>query len=123
MLDVLVLPGGNGKVFWSYLPVHAGLSFPFIDRLTATAYGTLNWLGIAGESYEPFVNTGPTYHKDEAGNELTSYNYSGVFIVPGIKTGVLFKTADDFELELSYKGYWFKDRYLNSLGVGIVAPI
>jgi hypothetical protein len=121
-MDCVAVFGDNFGNFLGLFPLHAGFWFPVGNRITATAEGWLYWLGGADEKYEPLLNTGLQYSTDEAGNESGSYN--GVFITPGIKAGVLFQLIRDaLELELSYKGYWFKDRYISTLGLGfVVAP-
>jgi hypothetical protein len=114
-MDCVAVFGDNFGNFLGLFPLHAGFWFPVDNRITATAEGWLYWLGFASEKYEPLLNTGLQYSTDEAGG---SYNW--VFITPGIKAGVLFQLVDWLGLELSYKGYWFKDRYISTLGLGLI---
>ncbi|MDR2633101.1 MAG: hypothetical protein LBC51_05700 [Treponema sp.] len=113
--DAVFTFGDKLEGFVSFFPVHGGFLFPLSQRISATASGTLYWLGFVDEK-EPLLNTGPHYTQDEEGNEKISY--LGVFITPGIKAGLLFRLGDDLGLELSYKGYWFRERYLSTLGLG-----
>ncbi|MDR2194673.1 MAG: hypothetical protein LBP19_09490 [Treponema sp.] len=111
--DAIVIPSSG--VFWSSFPIHAGVLFPVTERITAACYGTLHWLGIS--DYEPLLHHGGA---DSLGA------YSGVFITPGIKAGLLFKLGGDevddagVGLSLMYRGYWFTDRYVNAIGLEVV---
>jgi hypothetical protein len=110
----------DGRDIWSdgemltALPIHAGLLVPVREGITAVCYGKMHWLGVNSEDYEPLLHTGfRTSSTDEPG-------YFGVVIAPGIKAGLLFRLDDVLGLELSYTGTWFTQRYVSSIGLGLV---
>jgi hypothetical protein len=73
------------------------------------------WLGSTSANYEPLLNTGLKYN--DTGE---TSRYEKFFITPGIKAGLLFRLNDKFGLELSYTGTWFTQRYVSSIGLGLV---
>jgi hypothetical protein len=117
----------NGRVtgddgILSLFPIHAGILFPVREGITAVGYGKMHWLGGTPEGCEPLLNTG--FHETDD----RSRSYQPIFITPGIKAGLVFHLVDDnkgnaFVLELSYTGTWFTQRYISSIGLGLVTYI
>jgi hypothetical protein len=97
------------------LPIHAGILVPVNKRITAVCYGKMHWFGFTSEYHEPLLNTGL-----KSNDEGEPNGYREVFITPGIKAGLLFRLLDDLGLELSYTGTWFTQRYVSSIGLGLV---
>jgi hypothetical protein len=99
----------------TFFPIHAGVLVPVSERITAVCYGKMYWLGSTSANYEPLLNTGLKYNDTGEPD-----GYSGVFITPGIKAGLLFRLGAWGGLELSYTGTWFTQRYVSSIGLGLV---
>ncbi|MDR2792815.1 MAG: hypothetical protein LBB61_03980 [Treponema sp.] len=119
VMDTAITFTGSNSDIMSFLPVHAGVLFPVTKRISAACYGTMHWLGVTDGKYEPLLH-GETY-KTASGDD----SWGGVFITPGIKAGLLFDLSDGegIGLSLMYKGYWFRDRYVNAVGLGVFADI
>ncbi|MDR2798434.1 MAG: hypothetical protein LBB80_08820 [Treponema sp.] len=99
----------------TFFPIHAGVLVPVSERITAVCYGKMYWWGSTSENWEPLLNTGLRYNVTGEPS-----GYGRVFITPGIKAGLLFRLNDKFGLELSYTGTWFTQRYVSSIGLGLV---
>jgi hypothetical protein len=97
-----------------FLPIRAGVLFPITEKITFMGYGTLHWLG----QYYSKINEETEYNR-----WLIGSNWIG--ITPGIRIGLLYfyDSADvtdtkAFGLSFFYKGYWIKDGYISSVGIG-----
>ena len=98
-----------------FLPIRIGFLFPITEKITLTGYGTLNWLG-------GYYNPGEVVNGVKAPEKYYDrylVGYKGwVGIMPGIKTGLLFNIGNNHGLSINYYGYWTKNEYVNSIGVG-----
>ena len=100
----------TGAVF---LPIRAGVLFPISERITFMGYGTLHWLG----EYSNKVDKEAKYNRWLIGSDW-------IGVTPGIRAGLLYSFGSnmtwmtDIGLSFTYEGYWIKDGYISSVGIG-----
>ena len=90
----------NNDGLFSPIPIRIGFLLPITKKITLTGYGTLNWIG--GGSYDCFL--------------VGSHGIVG--IMPGIKTGLLCNIGNNHGFSINYYGYWAKNEYVSSIGIG-----